>query len=385
MATLEKSKDKAFIDQIKNFDIILLSETHIGYDTNINIEGFLYYSFCREKSNNNRFFGGILIKKNIRKGIALLQNYSSEFHWMKLRKDYFNLKNNIFLCLAYIAPNSSKFNNNTDYSTLELIERDIVEKYGNQGDIIIAGDLNARIGNERDFILDDGTPHIPIDIGSYRVDATAADRFGCDIVVDTRGKDILELCISNQLRVLNGRTFGDSTGKYTCFNYAGCSVVDFFILSEQLLEDILYMSVSDFIPLLSDCHCKISMKLLSSFQREYKNNYLKKFPDKYICNQDSLERFQAYFTHPSVKQELSSFLESNIESNETSINKASTALCEIIDKVANITLKKKVKKKKCQNKNWYDFDLRKQRKLLNEKALLMSKYPKNPFIRGAFH
>jgi hypothetical protein len=35
-ATLEKSKDKAFIDQIKNFDIILLSETHIGYDTNIN-------------------------------------------------------------------------------------------------------------------------------------------------------------------------------------------------------------------------------------------------------------------------------------------------------------------------------------------------------------
>ena len=250
MATLEKSKDKAFIDQIKNFDIILLSETHIGYDTNINIEGFLYYSFCREKSNNNRFFGGILIKKNIRKGIALLQNYSSELHWMKLRKDYFNLKNNIFLCLAYIAPNSSKFNNNTDYSTLELIERDIVEKYGNQGDIIIAGDLNARIGNERDFILDDGTPHIPIDIGSYRVDATAADRFSYDIVVDTRGKDILELCISNQLRVLNGRTFGDSTGKYTCFNYAGCSVVDFFILSERLLEDILCMSVSDFIPLL---------------------------------------------------------------------------------------------------------------------------------------
>jgi hypothetical protein len=26
-----------------------------------------------------------------------------------------------------------------------------------------------------------------------------------------------------------------------------------------------------------------------------------------------------------------------------------------------------------------------QRKLLNEKALLMSKYPKNPFITGAFH
>jgi hypothetical protein len=54
-------------------------------------------------------------------------------------------------------------------------------------------------------------------------------------------------------------------------------------------------------------------------------------------------------------------------------------------KLQILHLRRRSKRKKCQNKNWYDFDLRKQRKLLNEKALLMSKYPKNPFITGAFH
>lgn len=49
-ATLEKSKDKAFIDQIKNFDIILLSETHIGYDTNINIEKVSVITLFVEKN-----------------------------------------------------------------------------------------------------------------------------------------------------------------------------------------------------------------------------------------------------------------------------------------------------------------------------------------------
>ena len=97
---------------------------------------------------------------------------------------------------------------------------------------------------------------------SYRVDVTVEDRYNCDLVTDTRGQEWLELCISNQLRIINGRSFGDSVGIFTCFNYTGSSVVNYFIVSERLLEDVLYMSVSDFITLLSDCHCKISLTVV---------------------------------------------------------------------------------------------------------------------------
>jgi hypothetical protein len=45
--------------KLKEFDIVLLSETHVGYETTVDVENFFYYSFCRQKSKNNRYFGGL--------------------------------------------------------------------------------------------------------------------------------------------------------------------------------------------------------------------------------------------------------------------------------------------------------------------------------------
>ena len=41
---------------------------------------------------------------------------------------------------------------------------------------------------------------------------------------NTYGKNILELCIGSQLRILNGRTVGDFSGKATYFNYNGVTI-----------------------------------------------------------------------------------------------------------------------------------------------------------------
>jgi hypothetical protein len=146
-----KCMENKFIEQIKNFDIVLLTETHIGYSTNITVNNFSYYPVCRNKSNNNRYFGGlgILIKKNIRKGISVLQNTNTEFQWLKLKKEFFQFKTDIYLCLVYIPPHTQ---NNIDI--LELMEKDII-KYRDMGDI----DFNARTGNEPDYIKGDSASH----------------------------------------------------------------------------------------------------------------------------------------------------------------------------------------------------------------------------------
>ena len=68
-----------------------------------------------------------------------------------------------------------------------------------------------------------------------------------------------------------------------------------------------------------------------------------------------------------------------------SINKATTTVSDIVDKVAKITLKKKVKKKAFESKKWYDFELSKKKILLCEKATLMSNYPGDHYIRGYFY
>ena len=56
------------------------------------------------------------------------------------------------------------------------------------------------------------------------------------------------------------QTFGDRFGKYTSFQYNGNSVVDYGIVSDCLVDNVLYFHVHDHIPHLSD-HAKLSMKL----------------------------------------------------------------------------------------------------------------------------
>jgi hypothetical protein len=46
-------------------------------------------------------------------------------------------------------------------------------------------------------------------------------------ITNTYGKNILELCIGSQLKILNGRTIGDSSGKATYFNYNGVTINDY--------------------------------------------------------------------------------------------------------------------------------------------------------------
>ena len=50
---------------------------------------------------------------------------------------------------------------------------------------------------------------------------------------DHRGKELLEMCKSLGLLILNGRKVGDLFGKYTSFQWNGSSVVDYVLASNS--------------------------------------------------------------------------------------------------------------------------------------------------------
>jgi hypothetical protein len=52
------------------------------------------------------------------------------------------------------------------------------------------------------------------------------------------GKCVLELCNDSQLRILNGRTLGDTAGKATFFNHNGVSIDDYCICSSSFLSNL---------------------------------------------------------------------------------------------------------------------------------------------------
>ena len=63
--------------------------------------------------------------------------------------------------------------------------------------------------------------------------------------INQYGKWLIDVCMDNQLYVLNGRTLGDLRGKFTCHTPRGSSVIDYFISSTSLSNEILSMNISD--------------------------------------------------------------------------------------------------------------------------------------------
>ena len=80
--------------------------------------------------------------------------------------------------------------------------------------------------------------------------------------VNQYGKWLVDLCFD----ILNGRTLGDFCGKFACPIPRRSSVVDYFISSNTLSNEILSMNVHD-ISLFSD-HCLIPMKLKICYDNE---------------------------------------------------------------------------------------------------------------------
>ena len=93
---------------------------------------------------------------------------------------------------------------------------DEISKYQAEGNILIAGDFNAKTSTESDYVSDINDKHSPIhDIATYSCD-TPIKRNNMDRhSIDAQGKRLLDLCKNSRIRLLNGRCPGDRSGNLT--------------------------------------------------------------------------------------------------------------------------------------------------------------------------
>ena len=257
-------------------------------------------------------------------------------------------------------------------------------QYSKNGQILICGDLNARTGhNELDFIQNDDSSYIPLS-EKYLQDTFLECRNSQDKHIDARGRDLLDFCIESQMRILNGRTFGDTQGMFTSYKYNGNSVVDYMMASENLLSQVLYFNVGLNRPRLSD-HSKISCKIMANYSIQCKSSNLLPFPAKYKWTETSSESFKDALCSCAIKQKIKDFENLDASSStEILVDK----LENIIIATADFSLRKNVKKSSKNNKSskkWYDTELYKMRRYLDQKGHLYAKYPSDPFIRGSYY
>ena len=104
------------------------------------------------------------------------------------------------------------------------------------GQIVLMGDLNARLGNTLDYTflnVDDeflyaNDPEFErmIHVDDITGNNMTVHRECIDKGSNPYGLRLSELCTMSNMIVLNGRVIGDSSGKYTCYTPNGQSVVD---------------------------------------------------------------------------------------------------------------------------------------------------------------
>lgn len=65
---------------------------------------------------------------------------------------------------------------------------------------------------------------------------TLTTKKNCDSHINEHGHSLLEICEACDLRISNGRTTGDSFGTITLHSPKGISTVDYFIVSQELMN-----------------------------------------------------------------------------------------------------------------------------------------------------
>ena len=107
------------------------------------------------------------------------------------------------------------------------------------------------------------------------------------------GRLLVELCSSNNLCILNGRSKGDAKGEFASFNYKGSSVIDYGIVSNSLFQKVVYFKVHKLS--FTSSHCPISFAIRTKrfkINDKHDENFLGKKPPKYVWVPNQAVKFK---------------------------------------------------------------------------------------------
>ena len=124
---LSKLDEPTFLERTKKFDILCLQETHVPQSEVIpKFDDFYTIPHCREKSANNRHFGGMLlfIRRTIKKGIKIGKQWDQDCFEIKLEKKFFGLNRDVNIVFTYASPINSGYTNSRTANIIDKLESD---------------------------------------------------------------------------------------------------------------------------------------------------------------------------------------------------------------------------------------------------------------------
>jgi exonuclease III len=231
-----------------NPDIILCCETWAplgAHPSDQPLAGFCQYDSPRSSPQTAQYNRGgtrIYLRSSLQP-FASLWRISCDGDLLWIRLNLPTSSQPLFIASVYIRPGAPP-------SFFETLEADINDA-SVLGDVILGGDFNARIAakDASGDVAPSPPDHVPIEpaiLNCIPSTEWVPPRATSDPTPRTcpHGDQLLALCRSTALVILNGRSPGDPTGALTCFpDTGGSSLVDYFVASSSLYSFVSTLSV----------------------------------------------------------------------------------------------------------------------------------------------
>ncbi|GFS04871.1 RNA-directed DNA polymerase from mobile element jockey, partial [Elysia marginata] len=185
------------------------------------------------------------VREEISKGVEELSWKFEDGICLKLCKDFFGWEEDLFVLSVYMRPvNSTRADLDVDVSCYDhLVEQMAV--VSDRGNVIVAGDLNARTGERQECLIGNESEIKESDVFSLpdivRNDCLFTPenilhndcsvlRSSVDKNVNGYGVKLLQLCEASELIILKGRAGGDQgVGAHTYHCSRGASTIDYVL------------------------------------------------------------------------------------------------------------------------------------------------------------
>ena len=206
-------------------DFVAISETHLKGDEKIDIPGY----FC---ITNNRVLRNLRAKRNSG-GVCLLvkETVKSTLVIDVIDKSYdgilavkCNSKNDDYcfvIIVLYLPPEQTIWGRNATQFYSHVLG--IIYENTSCDSILLAGDLNSKVGDLSDFINE--------------VDNNIAPRVTFDKVANRHGKELIEFLIESKMCLCNGR-ISPEKDNYTIIHPRGKSVIDYIIVPHSFFRKL---------------------------------------------------------------------------------------------------------------------------------------------------
>ena len=275
--TKAKLDDRLLGRFLKEFDIILLQETWLSENDELELEGYTSYSFPRKikHANAKRDSGGLaaLVKNGITQGIEIGKIHEDLIMWLRLKKHETGLSRDICIGNIYIPPEHSTHLQCDPF----VILQDHIALDNNDCDWVLCGDLNARTGNQPEYNIEeiDGTDGLELSnlLQQANIEQCAKirDMYAKGLLnrcskdkstPNGHGKQLIAFCKTTNMLMLNGRCGSDAgVGMFTRSDTTGDSVVDYVLCSPDIYDCINDFAIgtkypeSDHLPLVFSIRC----------------------------------------------------------------------------------------------------------------------------------